>query len=47
MINRFALNLWDYSRDELLGENLTKLIANPYAKRIKQYSTKKILSEKQ
>ncbi len=46
MINRFALNLWDYSRDELLGENLSKLIANPYAKRIKQYSTRKILSEK-
>ena len=31
MINRFALNLWNYSRDQILGENLAKLIDKPYS----------------
>ena len=46
MINRYALNLWGYSRDEILGENLSKLIAPPYSKKIKDYSSKNTLSEK-
>ena len=46
MINRFALNLWGYSRDEILGGNLSKLIAKPYSTRIKEYTNKNILSEK-
>ena len=46
MMNRFALNLWGYSRDEILGKDLSLLIAAPYSKRIKKYATKKILSEK-
>ena len=46
MINRFALNLWGYSRDQILGEPLTKLIAKPYSNIIQKYSKKKIISEK-
>ena len=46
MINRFALNLWGYSRDEILGGNLSNLIAKPYSTRIKEYTNKNILSEK-
>ncbi len=46
MINRFALNLWGYSRDEILGENLSILIANPYSNRILKYSKEHKLSEK-
>ena len=38
MINRFALNLWGYSRDQILGEPLTKLIAKPYSSIIQKYS---------
>ena len=43
MVNRFALNLWSYSRDELLGENLSILIAKPYSERLINY-TKKVYS---
>tara|TARA_Y100001970_G_scaffold240945_1_gene304086 strand:+ start:3521 stop:5002 length:1482 start_codon:yes stop_codon:yes gene_type:complete len=46
MINRFALNLWGYSRDQILGERLTKLIAKPYSSIIQKYSKNKTLSEK-
>ena len=46
MINRFSLNLWGYSRDQILGEPLTKLIAKPYSSIIQKYSKNKILSEK-
>ncbi len=46
MINRFALNLWGYSRDQILGESLTKLIAKPYSNIIQKYSRNKVLSEK-
>jgi len=46
MINRFALNLWGYSRDQILGASLTKLIAKPYSNIIEKYSKKKIISEK-
>ena len=46
MINRFALNLWGYSRDQILGESLTKLIAKPYSNIIQKYSKNKVLSEK-
>ena len=46
MINRFALNLWGYSREQILGEPLTKLIAKPYSQIIQKYSKKNIISEK-
>ncbi len=46
MINRFALNLWGYSRDQILGESLTKLIAKPYSNIIQKYSKNKVISEK-
>tara|TARA_B110000014_G_C20124472_1_gene597843 strand:+ start:3540 stop:5021 length:1482 start_codon:yes stop_codon:yes gene_type:complete len=46
MINRFALNLWGYSREQILGEDLTKLIGKPYSRRIKGYARDKTLSEK-
>ena len=46
MINRFALNLWGYSREELLGGNLSILIDKPYSTRIIKYSKDKKLSEK-
>ena len=46
MINRFALNLWGYSREELLGKNLSILIDKPYSTRIIKYSKDKKLSEK-
>ena len=46
MMNRFALNLWGYSRDQILGESLSKLIAQPYSNRIKKYSKSNNLSEK-
>ena len=46
MVNRFALNLWSYSRDELLGENLSILIAKPYSQRLINYTKKGILSDK-
>ncbi len=46
MINRFALNLWGYSRDQILGEPLTKLIAKPYSGIIQKYSKNKIIGEK-
>ena len=46
MMNRFALNLWGYSRDEILGQNLAMLIAEPYSKRIKNYAKRNTLSEK-
>ena len=46
MINRHALNLWKYSREELLGKNLSILIDKPYSSRIDKYSKDKKLSEK-
>jgi diguanylate cyclase (GGDEF)-like protein/PAS domain S-box-containing protein len=46
MVNRFALNLWSYSRDELLGENLSILIAKPYSERLINYTKKGVLSDK-
>ena len=46
MINRFSLNLWGYSREQILGEPLTKLIAKPYSSIIQKYAKNKILSEK-
>ena len=46
MMNRFALNLWGYSRDEILGQNLSTLIAQPYSQRINNYAKRKTLSEK-
>ena len=46
MINRFALNLWNYSRDQILGENLAKLIDKPYSNIIRKYAKNKTLSEK-
>ena len=46
MINRFALNLWGYSREEILGKNLSMLIDKPYSARIVKYSKEKKLSEK-
>ena len=46
MINRYALNLWGYSRDQILGELLTKLIEKPYSGIIQKYCKNKILSEK-
>ena len=46
MMNRFALNLWGYSRDEILGQNLSILISAPYSQRIKNYAKKNTLSEK-
>ena len=46
MINRFALNLWGYSREQILGKNLSMLIDKPYSGRIKRYAKEKKLSEK-
>ena len=46
MINRFALNLWGYSREQILGKNLSILIDKPYSGRIKRYAKEKKLSEK-
>ena len=46
MINRYALNLWGYSRDQILGEPITSMLAKPYADIIKKYSRQKILSDK-
>ena len=46
MINRFGLNLWGYSREEILGKNLSMLIDKPYSARIVKYSKEKKLSEK-
>ena len=45
MINRFALNLWGYSREHILGEKLSKLIAKPYSKKIEKYVKTETLSE--
>ena len=41
MANRYALNLWKYSREELLGKNLSILIDKPYSSRIVKYSKDK------
>lgn len=46
MINRFALNLWGYSRDQILGKNLSILIDKPYSERIERYAKENKLSEK-
>ena len=46
MINRFSLNLWGYSREQILGQNLSILIDKPYSGRIKKYAKEKKLSEK-
>jgi len=46
MINRHALNLWGYSRDQILGEPIVNLLSKPYSDIIKNYSKKNILSEK-
>ena len=43
MINRYALNLWGYSRDQILGEPITSML---YSDIIKKYSRQNILSEK-
>tara|TARA_B100000676_G_C18089017_1_gene857749 strand:- start:2463 stop:3944 length:1482 start_codon:yes stop_codon:yes gene_type:complete len=46
MINRYALNLFGYSRDQILGEKITILLEKPYTSIIKKYSKKNLLSEK-
>ena len=46
MINRYALNLFGYSRDQILGEPITNLLAKPYSDIIKKYSKQNKLSEK-
>ena len=46
MINRYALNLWGYSREQILGKDLSILIDKPYSQRIKKYAKDKILSDK-
>tara|TARA_B100002051_G_C16742923_1_gene645485 strand:+ start:36 stop:1511 length:1476 start_codon:yes stop_codon:yes gene_type:complete len=46
MINRYALNLWGYSREEILGKSLTVLIDKPYSQRIKKFAKDKSLSDK-
>ena len=37
MINRYALNLWGYSRDQILGEPITSLLSKPYSEIIQKY----------
>ena len=46
MINRYALNLWGYSRDQILGEPITSLLSKPYSEIIQKYSNRNILSDK-
>ena len=46
MINRYALNLWGYSRDQILGETIVNLLSKPYSDIIKKYSKRNILSDK-
>ena len=46
MINRYALNLWGYSREQILGKSLTMLIDKPYSQRIEKYAEDKNLSDK-
>lgn len=46
MANRFALNLWGYSREEILGKNLSILIDKPYSNRIIKYAKDNNLSDK-
>ena len=46
MINRYALNLWGYSRDQILGEPITSMLAKPYTDIIKKYSRQNILSDR-
>ena len=46
MINRYALNLWGYSREQILGKSLTMLIDKPYSQRIEKYAEDENLSDK-
>ena len=46
MINRYALNLWGYSREQILGKSLTMLIDKPYSQSIEKYAEDKNLSDK-